>query len=351
MTARNDDSPSGAEAIEQAAAEWLARMDRGLSAHEQDEYSRWLAADPRHRAAIAEHRWGWEELDRLAGLQEGVPAPPNAQLFSEVSEKTLRRPARRRVGKLVLIPLLGGIAAGMLFFLAPPREVSTAVEVKPALSTALAAPCDHQVLEDGSVVELNRGARITVEFTRDVRRVKLERGEANFTVAKDVARPFSVDAGGVVVRALGTVFNVRLVTSQIDVIVTEGKVEITRRDDQDSSAPLVPVLRAQQQAMIPNSRTALPAVKELSTSELQARLAWQPRLLDFSATPLPEIVAEFNRRNPVRLVVGSPELRDLRLNASIRSDNVEGFLRLMESDFGMRAEWASETEIVLRKAD
>jgi transmembrane sensor len=40
----------------------------------------------------------------------------------------------------------------------------------------------------------------------------------------------------------------------------------------------------------------------------------------------------------------------MRLSAAFRSDNVEGFVRLMESDFGMRAEWRSEREIVLRRA-
>jgi transmembrane sensor len=80
---------------------------------------------------------------------------------------------------------------------------------------------------------------------------------------------------------------------------------------------------------------------------LAARLAWQPRLLDFSDTSLAEIAAALNRRNPVQLTVDSPRLRALRVNGSIRSDNVEGFVRLLESTFEIRAEWRSETEIAL----
>ena len=45
-----------------------------------------------------------------------------------------------------------------------------------------------------------------------------------------------------------------------------------------------------------------------------------------------------------------PCVTGIRLSASFRSDNVEGFVRLMVSDFGMRAEWRSENEIVLRQA-
>jgi ferric-dicitrate binding protein FerR (iron transport regulator) len=53
----------------------------------------------------------------------------------------------------------------------------------------------------------------------------------------------------------------------------------------------------------------------------------------------------------VQLTVGDPVLGAVRLSATFRSDNVEGFVRLMESDFGMRAEWRGEREIVLRRAN
>jgi ferric-dicitrate binding protein FerR (iron transport regulator) len=41
----------------------VLRLDRGLTAVEQDAYSQWRAADLRHGEAIARHRWGWDELD------------------------------------------------------------------------------------------------------------------------------------------------------------------------------------------------------------------------------------------------------------------------------------------------
>ena len=49
---------------------------------------------------------------------------------------------------------------------------------------------------DGTVVELKRGADISVEFSKRLRRVVLLRGEAHFQVAKNKDWPFAVDAGG-----------------------------------------------------------------------------------------------------------------------------------------------------------
>jgi transmembrane sensor len=141
---------------------------------------------------------------------------------------------------------------------------------------------------------------------------------------------------------------VRLDGAGVEVVVAEGRVRI----DPPSGAirPDAQVLSVGQSAVVPLASVAAPPVVTLTDAELAARLAWQPRLLDFTNAPLSEIVADFNRRNPVQLVVGEPALGALRLSAAFRSDNVEGFVRLMESDFGMRAEWRSEREIVLRRA-
>jgi transmembrane sensor len=110
-------------------------------------------------------------------------------------------------------------------------------------------------------------------------------------------------------------------------------------------------LRAGQSAVVSlESAAPLPQVATLSDTEIEARLAWLPRLLDFTATPLGEIVAEFNRRNPVQLVIADRSLDAVRLSASFRSDNVEGFVRLMESDFGMKADWRGGREIHLHRA-
>ena len=87
----------------------------------------------------------------------------------------------------------------------------------------------------------------------------------------------------------------------------------------------------------------------LSPSEMDRELGWQPRMLDFDDTPMHEIVSQFNKRNQVQLKLGDSSLEKIRFSNYFWSDNVEGFVRLMESSFGMRAEWRGSNEIVLRK--
>ena len=352
--------PRSREEIERTAAQWVLRRDRGLTATEQDELSQWLAADSRHGEALALQRWGWDELDRLAGLQTSLGAVPDPDLFAP---RTKAR-ARRGWWLAATSSLAAAAVVALLITTRSPQVAPEQATPLVAVSTALAAPCERLTLEDGSVVELNRGASVEVAYSAAERRVRLMRGEANFTVAKNPARPFVVNAGGVDVRAVGTVFNVRLAGAAVEVVVSEGRVKLENwsgdalvAGSANATTASHPQLEAEvllsvgQSAVVSLVASAPgPQVNSLAETELAARLAWQPRLLDFTGAPLSEIVAEFNRRNPVQLAVDDATLGALRLSAAFRSDNVEGFVRLMESDFGMRAEWRSEREIVLRRA-
>lgn len=352
-------APRSREEIERTAAQWVLRRDRGLSATEQDELSQWLAADARHGEALALQRWGWDELDRLAGLQTSLGAVADPDLFAPKAKAR----ARRWWWLAGASSLAAAAAVVLLITLRSPPTTSENVTPPMVVSTAMAAPCERLTLEDGSVAELNRGAAVEVVYSATERRVRLVRGEANFTVAKNPERPFVVNAGGVDVRAVGTVFNVRLAREAVEVVVSEGRVKLETWSGDALAAGLAnttrvspPQLAAEvllsvgQSAVVSLVASAPgPQVNSLAQTELAARLAWQPRLLDFTGASLTEIVTEFNRRNPVQLVVGEPSLGTMRLSATFRSDNVEGFVRLMESDFGMRAEWRSEREIVLRR--
>ena len=334
--------------VAQIAAEWVLRHDRGLTAVEQDEFSQWLAADPSHGAAWAEHRWGWDELDRLAGLQSSVHAAPEPDLLAPKKRGTLRLPVS---GSVALLLLAVTVTISIVVSQQPWSQTPSPVS-RPAPVLAL---IEQRELADGSTVELNRGAIVTERFTATERRVELVRGEAHFKVSKDAARPFVVAAAGVTVRALGTAFNVRLDSKALEVLVTEGTVNVvsseappqTNTGEQTNESF---TLGAGDLAVVALSSPARSTeVTTVPFSAIETRLAWRLRMLDFENTPLAEIVSEFSRHNPIRLTLGEPSLGGLRLSATFRSDNVEGFVRLMVSDFGMRAEWRGDGEVTLHE--
>lgn len=336
------DPKSAPPGLREAAAQWLARRDRGLTAAEQDEYLQWLRSDPQHGPAIARLEQTWGALDALAHWQPEHSVQPNPDLLAV-------RP--RRVWRLVPVGLAAAAVLMAGFFLYPGRPVAGPVSPDAAEPVVITQGYERRLLPDGSIVELNDGAAIVVDYTLAERQVELMQGEAHFTVAKNPDRPFVVRAGRVAIRAVGTAFNVRLEPDTVEVLVTEGRVRVDKPVAQSAQpAAELPLLEAGQRAIIATADATMQAVVAAVTAEeVSTVLAWQPKRLEFSETPLDEVLVEFNRHGGPQFVIGDPALLALRVGGSFRADNSEAFVRLLESSFGVQVEHTGTRTILWQR--
>ncbi|HEY0968368.1 MAG TPA: FecR domain-containing protein [Opitutaceae bacterium] len=337
-----------ASAIESAAAAWVVLLDRELTATEQDAFLQWLAQSPAHRAAFERHSQLWRDFDLLSQWRPEHSAEPNPDLL-----------ARRRPARLArwLAPVALAAAAAIALVLWSGGDARP----ENALLTFEAPEYRQEILPDGSIVDLNRGSHLVVHFSASERRVLLVQGEAQFTVSKDPQRPFVVRAAGIDVRAVGTAFNLRYVGVGLDVLVTEGTVRLERQlavadpvgvDTALVGAPsLLTELSAGQRTVVSAVLSPkAPVIEAAPAALVEQLLEWKPVLLDFDSEPLSEVVAVFNQRSPVRLEIVDNAVADLPIVASIRSDNVEGFVRLLEATVHLRSERAADGRILLRSA-
>jgi transmembrane sensor len=191
---------------------------------------------------------------------------------------------------------------------------------------------------------------VEVLFTPDERRVRLIRGEAHFSVAKNPRRPFIVQAEQVEAKAVGTAFNVLLAAQAVEVIVTEGRVQVRPPGQLDASAEEPLVTEGQRAVVSLTEPGAKPRITRIDPNKITQLLSWQFRQLDFADAPLAQVVAEFNRDNHRKIVVDDPALETLLIGASLRSDNIEGFVRMLETSFHVTAERRDDGVIVLRRA-
>ena len=327
------------DAIAEAAAAWLARRDRGLSPGEQDEYLQWLRADPRHTEAVTQHAAALERMMQLYEWQPGHDTEPNPDLFA---------PARSPNWWMWSAGLAA--AAAVVFAYVAFRPAGPAPQLAEAPRTYLHVN-ERLALPDGSRVELKDGSKLVVQYSEGERRVKLTGGEAHFSVWKDKARPFVVDAAGVEVRAVGTAFDVRLEGKAVEVLVTEGRVQVANTAAPVPAAGDGPTFVSMGERMVmPLAVTAAPPViTPVSAEEVTRELEWQAPRLQFFETPLADAVAEFNRLNRQQIVIADPELNDRRIGGTIRPDNVEGFVRLLDTTLGLHVETTADGRIILRR--
>ena len=334
------DAPPIPTAIREAAADWVARRDAGLSAREEIAYAAWLDADPAHRMAVDGLDFAWRTLDRP--LDTGAADAVLGELARRARQRRQHRTVAWGVASLVLL-----VGAGLGWQASrPPSDLRSAT----AVSAVVLLP-SIQSLPDGSVVELRESAEIVVEFTDAQRRVVLRRGEAYFKVAQNPARPFVVAAGRVEVRAVGTAFSVDLGNSSVDVLVTEGKVAVARRESvPDAATPPEPLLvgAGHGATILTSSRQTESESRTVSDADLQSRLAWRSPRLEFSGTPLIDAVALINRHNRVQFTIEDPELARTRVSGIFGAVNTDAFVRVLESSFDVQSERRGDNEIVLR---
>ncbi len=320
------------------ASRWHARRDAGFTPSEQDEFLRWIAADPQHREAVRRVEEMWSKLDTLCLWEAAKARDPNADLLSPPRRASWPR-------KAALIGLAAALLVMVPFFFHHHRE-----EMPANHGVRLVPGPERHFLEDGSTLFVGQGLRYRQEFTATERRLRLERGELHVEVAKDANRPFVVEVGSAVVRAVGTAFNVRRIEDSLDLIVTEGIVEVMRRDEaKQSDGPLR--VDANKRVQLEFAKAdATPNVTALTSEEVQRELAWHSVRLEFDSAPLAAVVAEFNLRGRQQLVVGDAEAARVRVSGTFRADQVEAFVRLLAVGFGIEAELTPKGDWILRRA-
>jgi len=351
--------------IEEIAAYWLTQRDEGFSIVQKRDFERWCRADPRHAAAVA-------RLDAACALLDKMPLL-RAELLP-----VLDFPVKpRAIAPEKIVPVLRvvfAMAAALMLSAFGWWQWGRPLPTAQFYATSTGG-YERVVLADGSAIELNANSDVRVDLLPNERRVALVKGEAHFTVAHDTTRPFIVSAHDVAVRAVGTAFNVRLASSAVEVLVTEGKVAVSdaagsalgagpangereSRHGLPASAGSV-ILSANERAFIATAPASTPAAaraavapvfEKIAPEALREALSWQERKLVFAEKPLREVIAQFNRRNRMQLVLGDSTLAERPVGGTFAADNVEGFVRLLEGSGTITAERRDEMTVVLRAA-
>ncbi len=301
--------PETAREIDDAAALWAVRAGDGeLSPALEAELEAWLADDPRRIGSYARACAVAVSLDKAKALHGiSVLAP--------------RPVMTRRTAVAALSGMAASVAAGLLIW---PGLGSART-----LETRLGEVRVHS-MDDGSIVTLNTASQVVVDYGKDVRDVRLVAGEAIFDVAHDAARPFTVRAGDVRVRAIGTSFLVRALEGQPpEVVVREGAVDVSWRGAENQPLRLV---GRQRVVGGPGAK-----VEALAEDRLARELAWLDGRLAFEGDTLAQAAAAFARYSEIRLVFEDPGIAEERVTGLFVSTDPVGFAQAVASAFDLEA--------------
>lgn len=344
-----------AEAIE-SAADWLAKIDRGLSAAERAAIQDWIEADARHAEVLLEVAELWDRMDTLSRLSDLFPRPVDTRAHGWRVGRTL-------AASMVLAVVIAGFGYWM----------STGGDVPGTLVAGIQPEVEHTFqtgtgeqstinLPDGSQLTLNTHSAVRVDFSPQRRAIVLVRGEVHVQVAHDVLRPFEAHAADRMVRAVGTAFNLELTDDQqVELIVTEGKVLVnagsaaampapapTNSEGGDTSGDGALMIHAGERIVLGQQGEA---VEPLEPDELEVKLSWRKGNLVFRGESLETAIREIERYTTVEFVILDEELKLVRVAGLFKAGDVDGLLATLQENFNASYQRIGDEKVLLSGAD
>jgi transmembrane sensor len=331
--------------ILQQACEWISRFDRGLNKIEQQAFADWVNISKTHRTSLFDVAQTWDELSVLNELSTLFPL----------------RDAQARQTHILANKKVWGVAASLAFvfvsclaWLVNTQMMSSSTDPSLLVLNAETAVGEQRLvsLADGSVIHLNTDSLVLVDFSDIRRNVHLLRGEAHFDVAHDENRPFIVKAADNTVTAVGTSFNVQLTNAhQLELLVTDGKVLVKDKPDNNSIAESADPLEGFGELMIEGQKALISQQSiqqlEMSNEQIQNELAWQQGMLVFHGEPLSEALQEISRYTSIKFTLADDQVKQRRIAGYFKAGDIQGLLFALENNFNIVYLKLDEQSIVL----
>lgn len=380
--------------INEEAAQWVLLLEdtQNLSNQQVEELNAWVATSNIHRECIESMAKSWGEMDLLAQvmLPKEMHKPsvllnlttklllPVLALFSLLTvtvkqSKNLLRPVVLAPTLLCVVTFFGVISL---------QQTDNSTNL--VLGTSIGENIRHN-LPDGSSLWLNSSSEVKINYSEDFRRIYLLAGEAHFEVVKNASRPFEVYVDDRLVRAIGTAFTVHKLVGKIEVLVSEGTVELAIVDntlvvipddykaieiEQNFEGKIISVsstldkkdiankpvsvkkmlgkLTAGQRISIPVKNDNLSNIDELDTGEVTRFLSWKEGKLFFAGESLEEVIKEITRHTQVKIEVLDPQLKSMRIGGQFQLGETDTLFYVLESGFGISVNKLNANHVQLR---
>lgn len=258
---------------------------------------------------------------------------------------TNARIARTRYIKwLAAAAVLVLMSVGMAYWWSGADKTNSQHTVAVALDTVIYALNGERkkiVLPDSSRVHLNSGSKLVYnkKFNSGNRQVYLS-GEALFDVTKNPSRPFIVNTDKMLVKVLGTVFNVKSyeTAEDIETMVVEGKVEVSLKNDLEKKVILLPSekisiksnkLFKDQQAQVKYEVETVKLPEE-KVDEVPDEIAWINEKLVFTEESFEVVALKMERWYNKRFHFENEKLKPISMSGDFDKVDVLQALQILQ---------------------
>jgi transmembrane sensor len=249
--------------------------------------------------------------------------------------------------------LIFGLGSAVTWWISPkPKETKIASSNR---TIEISSPLGSRSIirmPDSTQIWLNAGTTITYsqDYGQKCRTLNLT-GEAYFKVAKDSLHPFIVNTQGIVVRALGTRFNVKSYPDEktISATLEEGKIDIKILSiaDKDERVLLKPKEKlifhketreterytASSEEKIKtesNLPVRLKAINVLTNVRTELYTSWKDQRWIIYREPLSTLAPMLERRFNLKIVFENEQLKNYKFTGTIENETIDQILSALK---------------------
>jgi ferric-dicitrate binding protein FerR (iron transport regulator) len=221
------------------------------------------------------------------------------------------------------------IAAGIVFLLGAGFFAYQLMET-PAQTFAVVSDkvTVQDTLPDGSTAFLNKKSELSFEYDakENTRRVKLK-GEAYFAVRHEADKPFVIETDEVLVRDIGTEFNLKAYPDQdtIEIVVTSGQVQFYTVKNSGLN------LKAGEKGIYSKRSKEFYRIEKIDTNTL----AYKTKVFSFNNTDLGAVVNLLNDVYDSKIKLVNKDLHNCRLTANFKEDNPDTIVEVIAETMGL----------------
>lgn len=215
-------------------------------------------------------------------------------------------------------------------------------EELPPLVLSSASRPKTEKLPDGSKVVMNKNTELTYSINPRGERMVALKGEAYFDVQHDAKKPFIIEAGEVMIRDIGTAFNVKAFpgTGLVEVVVEKGEVQFYSGNNIGVN------LKKGEKATYDRSNRHFTKMLPTPTENPGA---YRSMRFEFRDTPLRDVIAQLNASCPMMVQLQDKDLGDLRLSVLFRHEEPEAMIEVIAETFDLQVERNDSLFILKRK--
>jgi transmembrane sensor len=311
--------------VYEQASHWVCILHDGdCSPEQRRDFHVWLDRNTQNQQAYQEVEAYWQQLQGLESIAKSQLS--TARRYKQINPSN--RHLYRRQGLAIA-------ATFILMVLAYPfsRLYLDNGRYQTAKGQHLAID-----LSDGTHIDLNTDTEIQVSYTFFARKVRLERGEALFTVQHDAEKPFEVAASDSLIRDIGTQFNVYKQADIVSVTVLEGEVSVSE-------------LKAKEPQLLTKgmqySYGLDPLNHQVKTGDFTDVASWRVGRIVFKGQQLDLVLEQLSRYHAVKLSTGNANLGSLKVSGSFPTSDLTLALNTIAASLPIKISRPRENEILL----